>query len=74
MNLLQHATNSNSRISMLLQHYSEGGFEAARITEKKPLFYITELEDMGPMYIVDDFGNSTMLSFELMAQQVLYER
>jgi hypothetical protein len=49
---------SEDRINFLIETFSEGGFDAAMITEKSNFFYyITELEEIGPCYLMDDFGN-----------------
>jgi hypothetical protein len=60
---------TEQRVSFLIATYSEGGYEAAQITKKDPLYYITELEDIGPMYIMDDYGNTVKVDWDIHAQQ-----
>jgi hypothetical protein len=68
-----YATNSRQRINLLIDQYSEGGFEAARITERDTFYYTTELEDIGPMYIMNDFGDAIMVTSEMSRQKfVIY--
>lgn len=62
---------SEERITHLINTFSEGGFEAAQITEKSSLFYyMTELEEIGPIYVMDDFGDALCVSFEMLHQHM----
>lgn len=64
-----NVTGSEARISYLFSIFNEGGTDQARITHKDDVFfYVTELEDIGPMYIMDDFGNAIKLSWEMWGQ------
>ena len=62
-------TNSEERITHLIDTYSEGGFEAARITEKGTFYYSTELEEIGPMYLMDDFGTGIIVEDHMLWQR-----
>jgi hypothetical protein len=59
---------SNERVAHLIATYNTGGYEAAQITHKTGLFYTTELEDIGPMYLMDDFGQAVMVSIKMLGQ------
>ena len=62
-------TGSQARILHLFDILNEGGSEQARITHKDCVFfYVTELEDVGPMYIMDDFGNAQSITWERWGQ------
>lgn len=57
-----------ARIAHLIATYNEGGYEAAQITHKSGLFYATELEDIGPSYLMDDFGQAVRVTIEMLGQ------
>jgi hypothetical protein len=62
---------TQERIDYLIDMYSEGGFESAMITEKSDHhYYETELQDIGPLYIMDDFGNAQIVAFEMFGQEM----
>jgi hypothetical protein len=63
---------TQSHINHLISTYSEGGFEAAKITEKGNTqhYYQTELEDIGPVYLMDDFGTGIVVSWEMLMQRM----
>lgn len=60
---------TEQRIKHLIATYNEGGFEAAMITENTGHYYITELEEIGPTYIMDDFGDAVCITFEMFWQR-----
>lgn len=63
---------SEDRVAHLIKNYDKGAFYEAQITEKSNVFpyYKTELEDIGPSYIMDDFGNAIMVEIEMIVQRM----
>lgn len=61
---------SEERIAHLIETFDEGGFEAAQITHKANFhYYGTELEEIGPLYLMDDFGNGIPVDWEMFRQR-----
>ena len=62
---------SQQRINHLIHTFSDGGFEAAQITNKScQFYYLTELQDIGPLYIMDDFGNAIQVGMNMLVQKM----
>lgn len=63
---------SEERISHLIKNYDNGAFYEAQITEKSDAYpyYKTELEDIGPSYLMDDFGNGIIVEIEMFVQRM----
>lgn len=62
-------TSSPERIKHLFDIFNEGGFEQAQINDKSDFhYYTTELEDIGPSYVMDDFGNAHIVTIDMWVQ------
>lgn len=64
---------TQERINFLIAEFmKEGGTtDAAMITEKEHEhgpYYITEMEDVGPLYLMDEFGEAIKVSWEMFGQ------
>lgn len=62
---------SQQRINHLIHTFSDSVFEAVQITNKScQFYYLTELEDIGPLYIMDDFGNAIRVGMDMLVQKM----
>lgn len=63
---------TKARIAHLINNYDNGAFYEAQITEKSNVYpyYKTELDDIGPSYIMDDFGNGILVEIEMFVQRM----
>lgn len=64
--------SSDERIAYLIKNYDKGAFYEAQITEKSNTYpyYKTELDDIGPSYIMDDYGNTIIVEIEMFVQRM----
>lgn len=65
---------SEARISHLIRTFDKGGQDEAMIIDQNRTtgYYSTELEEIGPCYVMDDFGNGQQVSFDDFAQAIVY--
>lgn len=61
---------TEERVKYLIENYTMA-IDEAQITEKDNFFYyITELEEIGPTYIMDDFGNAVVITIDMIVQRM----
>lgn len=64
---------TQQRLNYLFDKFNEGGSQEAVITKKSDAHhYTTELEDIGPIYLMDDFGNAVVVSWEMWGQYFFF--